>query len=111
MKFSLTVLFGESERNEQEEHTAIAFENFEIYYYVWFACFLQYSTDGRLSSDFEVNESIEFHYHNLLESKNVLHQLWASWDKIWAIFPKSHIFNEFLFECLVLFVKLIENMS
>ena len=67
----LTVLFGENERNELEEHITIAFENFEIDYYVWFACFQQYSTDGQLSSDFWVSESIEFHYHDQLESKTV----------------------------------------
>ena len=63
------MLFGENERNEQGEHIAIAFENFEIYYYVWYAYSPLYSTGGRLSSDFEVSESIEFHYRNLLESK------------------------------------------
>ena len=68
----LTVLFVENERNEREEHITIAFENFENDYYVWFACFLQYSTDGQLSLDFWVSESIEFHYHDQLESKKVL---------------------------------------
>ena len=65
----LTALFGENERNEREEHIAIAFENFEIYYYVWYACSPLCSIDGRLSSDFEVSENIEFHYRNLLESE------------------------------------------
>ena len=65
------MLFGENERNELEEHITIAFENFEIDYYVWFACFQRYSTDGQLSLDFWVSESIEFHYHDQLESKEV----------------------------------------
>ena len=80
------MLFEENERNEQEEHITIAFENFEIDYYVWFACFLQYSIDGQLSLDFLVSESIEFHYHGQLESKQDFRSInWIKSDTAFSL--------------------------